>query len=127
MEWSRFFESGAVWSSPKHPLSHRHTSFPASGGYSARTLAPSFIERDQPGGAWYIFSWSVRPCSLGLSATRQQYFSLRINQPPATSQQYSSLRRNQHQPSVTSQPNRFRHGSPPHCSPRHSSTSPHYS
>jgi hypothetical protein len=20
MEWSRFFESGAVWSSPKHPL-----------------------------------------------------------------------------------------------------------
>jgi hypothetical protein len=27
------------------------------------------------------------PCSLGLSATSQQYFSLRTNQPPATSQQ----------------------------------------
>jgi hypothetical protein len=26
-------------------------------------------------------------CSLGLSATSQQYFSLRTNQPPATSQQ----------------------------------------
>jgi hypothetical protein len=36
------------------------------------------------------------PCSLGLSATSQQYFSLRTNQPPATSQQYSSLRTNQH-------------------------------
>jgi hypothetical protein len=46
-------------------------------------------------------------CSLGLSATRQQYFSLRMNQPPATSQQYSSLRTNQHQPSATSQPNRL--------------------
>jgi hypothetical protein len=47
-------------------------------------------------------------CSLGLSATSQQYFSLRTNQPPATSQQYSSLRTNQHQPSATSQPNRLR-------------------
>jgi hypothetical protein len=45
------------------------------------------------------------PRSLGLSATSQQYFSLRPNQPPATSQQYSSLRTNQHQPSATSQPN----------------------
>jgi hypothetical protein len=43
-------------------------------------------------------------CSLGLSATSQQYFSLRTNQPPATSQQYSSLRTNQS--SATSQPNR---------------------
>jgi hypothetical protein len=42
-------------------------------------------------------------CSLGLSATRQQYFSLTTNQPPATSQQYSSLRTNQDQPSGTSQ------------------------
>jgi hypothetical protein len=41
------------------------------------------------------------PCS----ATSQQYFSLRTNQPPATSQQYSSLRTNQYQPSVTSQLN----------------------
>jgi hypothetical protein len=47
------------------------------------------------------------PCSLGLSATSQQYFSLGTNQPPATSQQYSSLRTNQHQPSATSQPNRL--------------------
>jgi hypothetical protein len=38
------------------------------------------------------------PCSFGLSATSQQYFSLRTNQPPATSQQYFSLRTNQHQP-----------------------------
>jgi hypothetical protein len=44
-------------------------------------------------------------CSFGLSATSQQYFSLRTNQSPATSQQYFSLRTNQHQPSATSQPN----------------------
>jgi hypothetical protein len=50
------------------------------------------------------------PCSLGLSATSQQYYSLRTNQPPATSQQYSSLRTNQHQPSATSQPNRLHTG-----------------
>jgi hypothetical protein len=37
-------------------------------------------------------------CSLGLSATSQQYFSLKTNQPPATSQQYSSLGTNHHQP-----------------------------
>jgi hypothetical protein len=47
----------------------------------------------------------LAPCSLGLSATGQQYFSLRTNQPPTTSQQYSSLRTNQ--PSATSQPNRL--------------------
>jgi hypothetical protein len=41
-------------------------------------------------------------CSLGLSATSQQYFSLRKNQPPATSQQYFSLEINQHQSSATS-------------------------
>jgi hypothetical protein len=52
-------------------------------------------------------AYFVRHCSLGLSATSQQYFSLTINQPPATSQQYSSLRTNQHQPSATSQPNRL--------------------
>jgi hypothetical protein len=52
------------------------------------------------------------PCSLGLSATSQQYFSLRTNQPPATSQQYFSLRTNQHQPSATSQTNRLSLGSP---------------
>jgi hypothetical protein len=47
------------------------------------------------------------PCSLGLSATSQQYFSLRTNQPLATSQQYFSLRTNQHQSSATSQTNRL--------------------
>jgi hypothetical protein len=50
---------------------------------------------------------NLAPCSLGLSATSQQYFSLTTNQPPATSQQYSSLRTNQHQPSATSLPNRL--------------------
>jgi hypothetical protein len=50
---------------------------------------------------------NFKPCSLGLSATSQQYFSLRTNQPPATSQQYYSLRTNQHQPSATSQTNRL--------------------
>jgi hypothetical protein len=51
--------------------------------------------------------WRCTACSLGLSATSQQYFSLGTNQPPTTSQQYSSLRTNQHQPSPTSQPNRL--------------------
>jgi hypothetical protein len=49
----------------------------------------------------------LTPCSLGLSATSQQYFSLTTDQPPATSQQYFSLGTNQHQPSVTSQKNRL--------------------
>jgi hypothetical protein len=46
-------------------------------------------------------------CSFGLSATSQQYFSLRTNQPPAIRQQYFSLRTNQHQSSATSQTNRL--------------------
>jgi hypothetical protein len=49
----------------------------------------------------------VAPCLFGLSATSQQYFSLRTNQPSTTSQQYFSLRTNQHQPSATSQTNRL--------------------
>jgi hypothetical protein len=40
----------------------------------------------------------LAPYSFGLSATSQQYFSLKINQPPATNQQYFSFRTNQHQP-----------------------------
>jgi hypothetical protein len=32
--------------------------------------------------------YSVPPCSFGLSATSQQYFSLRTNQPSPTNQQY---------------------------------------
>jgi hypothetical protein len=47
-------------------------------------------------------STRLAPCSLGLSATSQQYFSLRTKKPPATSQQYFFLRTNQHQPSGTS-------------------------
>jgi hypothetical protein len=42
----------------------------------------------------HIIELSPTPCSLGLSATSQQYFSLRTNKPPPTSQQYSSLRTN---------------------------------
>jgi hypothetical protein len=42
----------------------------------------------------------LTPCSFGLSATSQLYFSLRTNQPSATSQQYFFLRTNQHQPSA---------------------------
>jgi hypothetical protein len=45
----------------------------------------------------------MRACSFGLSATSQQYFSLRTNQPPAISQQYFSLTTNQ--PSAMSQTN----------------------
>jgi hypothetical protein len=52
-------------------------------------------------------SSTASPCSFELSATSQQYFSLRTNQPPATSQHYFSLRTNQHQPSATSQTNRL--------------------
>jgi hypothetical protein len=54
-----------------------------------------------------IGTTGLPPCSLGLSATSQQYFSLRTNQPPANSQQYFFLRTNQHQPSATSQTNRL--------------------
>jgi hypothetical protein len=48
-----------------------------------------------------------QPCSFDLSATSQQYFSLKINQPSPTNQQYFSLRTNQHQPSTTSRTNRL--------------------
>jgi hypothetical protein len=52
------------------------------------------------------FARGLTPCSLGLSTTNQQYFSLRTNQPLAISQQYFSPKTNQHQPSATSQRNR---------------------
>jgi hypothetical protein len=57
-------------------------------------------------GEWAA-SEQLTDCSFGLSATSQQYFSLRTNQPPAISQQYFSLRTNQHQPTATSQTNRL--------------------
>jgi hypothetical protein len=53
-----------------------------------------------------LFAWLISHCSLGLSATSQQYFSLTTNQPQATQQtrhQYSCLRTDQHQPSATEQ------------------------
>jgi hypothetical protein len=40
----------------------------------------------------------LTPCSFGLSATSQQYFSLKTSQPPAISRQYFSFWTNQHQP-----------------------------
>jgi hypothetical protein len=56
-----------------------------------------------------IYTFSVLNCrpfdsfdfttySFDLSATSQQYFSLRTNQSPTNSQQYFSLKTNQHQP-----------------------------
>jgi hypothetical protein len=42
--------------------------------------------------------WIEVPCSLGLSATSQQYFSLRTNQPPATSQNQPAVLFTQNKP-----------------------------
>jgi hypothetical protein len=45
-------------------------------------------------------------CSLDLSATSQQYFSLRTNQPPATSNQPAVLfSQNKPAPAISHQPN----------------------
>jgi hypothetical protein len=50
-------------------------------------------------------------CSLGLSATSQQYFSLRTNQPPATSRNQPAVMFSQNKPApATSQPNRLHNG-----------------
>jgi hypothetical protein len=57
---------------------------------------------------WLLPTHGQVACSFGLSATSQQYFSLRTNQTPAISQQYFSLRTNQHPPSATSQTNRLK-------------------
>jgi hypothetical protein len=47
-------------------------------------------------------------CSLGLSATSQQYFSLRTNQPPATSRNQPAVLFSQNKPApAISQPNRL--------------------
>jgi hypothetical protein len=45
-------------------------------------------------------------CSLGLSATSQQYFSLRTNQPPATSRNQPAVlfSRNKPAPAISHQP-----------------------
>jgi hypothetical protein len=49
---------------------------------------------------------SYAPCSLGLSATSQQYFSLRTNQPPATSQNQPAVlfSQNKPAPAISHQP-----------------------
>jgi hypothetical protein len=46
------------------------------------------------------------PCSLGLSATSQQYFSLRKNQPPATSRNQPAVlfSQNKPAPAISHQP-----------------------
>jgi hypothetical protein len=49
--------------------------------------------------------YSSSACSLGLSATSQQYFSLRTNQPPATSNQPAVLfSQNKPAPAISHQP-----------------------
>jgi hypothetical protein len=49
---------------------------------------------------------SFSPCSLGFSATSQQYFSLRTNQPPATSQNQPAVLfyQNKPAPAISHQP-----------------------
>jgi hypothetical protein len=49
---------------------------------------------------------SFAPCSLGLSATSQQYFSLRTNQSPATSQNQPAVlfSQNKPAPAISHQP-----------------------
>jgi hypothetical protein len=49
---------------------------------------------------------SLAPCSLGLSATSQQYFSLRTNQPPATSKNQPAVlfSQNKPAPAISHQP-----------------------
>jgi hypothetical protein len=53
----------------------------------------------------YIYSYS--PCSLGLSATSQRYFSLRTNQPPATNQNQPAVlfSQNEPAPAISHHPN----------------------
>jgi hypothetical protein len=55
---------------------------------------------------WYSFPQGPTPCSLGLSATSQQYFSLRTNQPPATSQNQPAVlfSQNKPAPAISHQP-----------------------
>jgi hypothetical protein len=49
---------------------------------------------------------NLSPCSLGLSATSQQYFSLRTNQPSATSQNQPAVffSQNKPAPAISHQP-----------------------
>jgi hypothetical protein len=49
---------------------------------------------------------SYTPCSLGLSATSQQYFSVRMNQPPAISRNQPAVlfSQNKSAPAISHQP-----------------------
>jgi hypothetical protein len=47
---------------------------------------------------WGVGISLANPCSLGLSATSQQYFSLRTNQPPATSHNQPAVLFSQNKP-----------------------------
>jgi hypothetical protein len=80
---------------------------PFSNGQRLHACLPVFVEEALTRAGKACYCLLAASCSFGLSATSQQYFSLRTNQPSATSQQYFSLRTNQHQPSATSQPNRL--------------------
>jgi hypothetical protein len=53
-----------------------------------------------------MFLTNHTPCSLGLSATSQQYFSLRTNQPLATSQNQPAVlfSQNKPAPAISHQP-----------------------
>jgi hypothetical protein len=66
-----------------------------------------------------VAGWGT-PCSLGLSATSQQYFSLRTNQPPATSQNQPALlfSQNKPAPAISHQPTEHANGVPPPDLPR---------
>jgi hypothetical protein len=54
-------------------------------------------------------------CSLGLSATSQQYFSLRTNQPPATSRNQPAVLFSKNKPAsaISHQPTEQAHGLTP--------------
>jgi hypothetical protein len=53
-----------------------------------------------------MYRWNLSACSLGLSATSQQYFSLRTNQPPATSRNQPTVlfSQNKPAPAISHQP-----------------------
>jgi hypothetical protein len=65
--------------------------------YTVSTRIFSFLEQLQQ---------TSSTCSLGLSATSQQYFSLRTNQPPATSRNQPAVlfSQNKPAPAISHQP-----------------------
>jgi hypothetical protein len=100
-------------------------SFPAEGHQRQRAVIPQRLELTHPAiGNLWIPAWVTthshlhltrvcripgpsRPAySLGLSATSQQYFSLRTNQPPATSRNQPAVlfSQNKPAPAISHQP-----------------------